>query len=67
MSTRTFYMVAEIRLTDDGSVQPKRSVSGPYQEYLLAKQVSVELGDQYHVFEVTDVEALREKAAEDES
>ncbi|ROO26773.1 hypothetical protein [Salinisphaera orenii] len=54
MIGRTFYMVAEVEHADDGRVLPKRYVSGPYGEYLLAKQVSAELGDGYHVFQATD-------------
>jgi hypothetical protein len=54
MIARTFYMIAEIEIDHDGRIFPKQKVSGPYGEYLLAKQVSDELGDGYHVFQVTD-------------
>lgn len=51
-----FHMVAEIERDPDGRVVPKRFVSGPYADYLAARHISAELGDDYHVFELTEFE-----------
>ncbi|WP_353162806.1 hypothetical protein [Salinisphaera shabanensis] len=56
MNTRTFYYVAETQFDDDGRVLPKKYVSGPYGDPNLARQVSRELGDDFHVFELTEFE-----------